>query len=71
LPPVTKKYDPKIAANTNIADGIFTHGGFFNFKLGHSKTENGILYSDSIFVEDFEVEDWATDKIEFIFINFH
>jgi len=37
LPPVTKKYDSRTKAKTTIAEGGFTHPGFFSFKLGTSK----------------------------------
>ena len=48
LPPVTKKYDRRTKAKTTIADGGFTHPGFFSFKLGTSKIWKGIPYKASI-----------------------
>lgn len=48
LPPVTKKYDRRTKAKTIIADGGFTHPGFFNFRLGTSKMWKGIPYKASI-----------------------
>lgn len=48
LPPVTKKYDRRTKAKTTIAEGGFTHPGFFSFKLGTSKMWKGIPYKASI-----------------------
>lgn len=48
LPPVTKKYDRRTKAKTTIADGGFTHPGFFSFKLGTSKIWKGNPYKASI-----------------------
>lgn len=48
LPPVTKKYDRRTKAKTTIAEGGFSHPGFFSFKLGTSKMWKGIPYKASI-----------------------
>ena len=48
LPPVTKKYERRTKAKTTMADGAFTHPGFFNFRFGTSNTWKGIAYKASI-----------------------
>ena len=62
LPPVTKKYDRRTKAKTTIAEGGFSHPGFFSFKLGTSKMWKGIPYKASILntkrKENFGILQW-------------
>ena len=39
-----------------MADGAFTHPGFFNFRFGTSKTWKGIAYKASILERERERE---------------
>ena len=68
LPPVTKKYERRTKAKTTMADGAFTHPGFFNFRFGTSKTWKGIAYKASILEKRvkgryFEEYDWSSCSI--------